>query len=598
MSSTPSLPGKDAARAGPGLAEYARSVWRRKLLVTAGLLLGAVAGLLGLPRFLPTNPRYQASEILTVRDLRLGDLLSSSSGGGRGSTAGQTTLPADPDAVKATIDDLGPRAGRLRALRGVPAAKWRQTLAGSLAATSVSGLPDSFTVAYADDDPDLAQATLVSYVAHLTAKRNGAFDGEYDDYLASLERRSAQEEATYQQLVGRAKRERIGPSAQPSTATVLQIQHQEQVLSDLERQIDDLTRARRFTGEPVETYQGLTLDQQASQLGRGLALALGLLLGLLAAVGLAFVLEAYAPKVLTAADVEQATGLGVLGEIPRVARRQRTAVAVLERPFSPASEAYRRIVTALERRGLGSSVPGTSVKVLAVLSADAHEGKSTLAVNLACTLARQGRNVALVSSDLRRPGVEQLLRLPATDGLAAYLQGDRDDLMSLCLSVGDNLIVLPAGAPTSNPAELLAGRRLATAVKTLRANGLIVVLDTPPARWSADAMLLAAASDATLLVTRAGRGSSRGIQQVAEGLRREGLRTLGAVLLGETAGQLTRWRRYGSYYSAPAAADELLPRATVAPLHPEQRPDEPPPLHGPDPADAAGSGRPATARQP
>jgi Mrp family chromosome partitioning ATPase len=90
--------------------------------------------------------------------------------------------------------------------------------------------------------------------------------------------------------------------------------------------------------------------------------------------------------------------------------------------------------------------------VLAVASADPGDGKTMLAANLAHSLARQGRAVVLVS-------------------------------------INDHLLVLPSGMPSKHPGELLASKRLHETIQTLRQMG-VVILDTPPARNSADAIAL------------------------------------------------------------------------------------------------------------
>jgi Mrp family chromosome partitioning ATPase len=106
--------------------------------------------------------------------------------------------------------------------------------------------------------------------------------------------------------------------------------------------------------------------------------------------------------------------------------------------------------------------------------------------------------------------------------------------------VRENIFLLPAGMPVRNPAELLAGPRLDRLVEELRSFESVVVLDTPPARWAADAVSLAAAADATLIVARANRSRWRAVADLAGGLRRDGVPVLGVALLARRQRRLAR----------------------------------------------------------
>ncbi|HEV8649335.1 MAG TPA: CpsD/CapB family tyrosine-protein kinase [Actinomycetes bacterium] len=556
MSSMSGPTTSDPNRASASLADYTRSAWRRKYLVTAGVLLGLVAGLLLLPRILPSNAKYLASVQMDVRSVNLSDA------GDRQVDRGATpVLVPDVQAVQAVISDLGPAAARLKPLRGQPKAQWVSRLNAALQAAPIPGTTQ-FTVSYADDDPVLAERVLTRYAETYATRRNSRYNKQLTVIRMPRVRQIQGLTQLVQRLSQQANAERSrSPNGTASPGTEAQLSFNTTLLTNKQAELDDIDKRAALLGTPTTLNEPINVEPQSNPAGRGVALAIGLLLGLLGGIGAAFVAEAYAPKVLSADDVESATDLTVIADVPHLPRRQRRkGVAVLERPFSPTAEGYRRLVGALERRGLG-----TSVKVLAILSADAHEGKSTVAVNLAHVLARLGRNVVLVSSDLRRPGIEKLLELPESDGLAGYLEGERNDLASLFVSVSDNLVVLPAGASKSNPADLLATKQVGAMLKLLRATGMIVILDTPPSRWSADAISLAGAADASLLVVKSGRASTKSIREVAEGLRREGLRTLGSILLGSKTSKLTRLVRYGHYASQESYSDSITARVRSAP---------------------------------
>ena len=201
-------------------------------------------------------------------------------------------------------------------------------------------------------------------------------------------------------------------------------------------------------------------------------MALGLLFGLGIGVGAALLVETASRKVITPSDAEEAADLPFIAAVRKNGTR-RTPLPVADRPFSPAAEDYRRVATALERQGLGSDI-----KVLTIASADPGDGKTMLAANLAHSLARQGRAVVLVSSDLRKPEVQKLVGLGQLPGLAEALQDDPLPAIALLVSINDHLLVLPAGMPNRHPSELLASKRFPETIQTLRQMGT-VILDSP-----------------------------------------------------------------------------------------------------------------------
>jgi capsular exopolysaccharide synthesis family protein len=220
---------------------------------------------------------------------------------------------------------------------------------------------------------------------------------------------------------------------------------------------------------------------------------------------------------------------------------------VIDRPFSPAAEDYRRVGTALERQGLGSDI-----RVLAIASAEPGDGRTMLAANLAHSLARQGREVVLVSSDLRRPEVERLLGLGQGPGLAEALQDDPIPAIAMLVSINDHLLVLPAGMPSKHPGELLASKRLHETIQTLRQMG-IIILDTPPARNSADAITLSSVADATLFVAKSGATRMRSVREATNGLRRDRIRQLGVILVGTRSPWLRSVAPHGDLRDQPEA---------------------------------------------
>lgn len=255
------------------------------------------------------------------------------------------------------------------------------------------------------------------------------------------------------------------------------------------------------------------------------AIILGAMFGLCAGAVLVIALERSDVRVddrnLLA---EHVPDIPVLGTVAPVGRHG--SIPVQDRPFSPAAEGFQGIRVALERLGLGSDIA-----VLVVMSADRQEGKSTFAANLGTAVARQERSVVLISGDMRRPGLEKLLDVRASDGWAELLEDEVHDPLLVLVSVVSDLWLLSAGSPSGNPAELLKAGKMREVLKRIRDISSLVIIDTPPALQSADAAALAGVADGAVLVVRSGRSRLRSVRETVAGLRRDNIRVLGMVLV-------------------------------------------------------------------
>src|SRR4051812_16308885 len=188
-----------------------------------------------------------------------------------------------------------------------------------------------------------------------------------------------------------------------------------------------------------------------------LTLAAGLVAGLLVGLGLAWLREVLDTRVRDAEVVSELTDLPVVGNVPAWSA-ETGRVVVAAAPHSPPAESFRQLRTNLQFLRVaddGSAADAVRGSVVAVTSSLSAEGKSTVAANLAVTLAETGARVLLVDADLRRPAVADVLGLEGGVGLTTVLAGqaDVDDVVQEWGSAG--LRVLPSGAVPPNPAELL-----------------------------------------------------------------------------------------------------------------------------------------------
>jgi len=495
-------------RLGPAVANLLRSIWRQRELVALGLLLGLALGIWALPKVLSTGSTYDVTVRMEIQQSPVDAIFQP----GPAFPAAEDGMGVSTEVLK----DIEIANEVAKSVRARDESLTGTTLLGGLNFAAVAGTR-YVDVTYADPDPRLATTVAQRYAERFADKRNAIEKKRFDDAVARLRAYALGLDAAAKQAV----QDKIN-----------------------EAQIKGFTTGEltRVVGQPIVTTTGPPLS-------RTVMLGIGLLLGLGIGVGLALLVETAFRKVITPTDAEEASELPFIATVRKNGIR-RTPLPVIDRPFSPAAEDYRRVGTALERQGLGSDI-----RVLAIASADPGDGKSLLAANLAHSLARQGREVVLVSSDMRRPEVEKLLGLGQRAGLAETLQDDPVPAVALLVSINDHLLVLPAGMPSKHPGELLASKRLHETIQTLRRVG-IVILDTPAARMSADAIALSGVADATLLVARSGVTRMRSLHETTSGLRRDRIRQLGVVLVGTSSSMLRSLTLRRGYREPPEVEAE------------------------------------------
>ena len=193
-------------------------------------------------------------------------------------------------------------------------------------------------------------------------------------------------------------------------------------------------------------------------------------------------------------------------------------------PRSGASEAFRILTSNLKFTNLEGSF-----KCIGVTSAIPAEGKSTIAANLALTLALEGKRVVLVDADLRRPSLHKLFGIRPPLGLTTALV-DGTEPHGLCHNFNDMpLKILTAGISPPNSSELLGSNRMKLVLKSLAEKADFVILDCPPTLGLNDTLALSGAVDGFLLVVARGGASRTAIKQTKAQLDRIGAKLIGAV---------------------------------------------------------------------
>ena len=272
-----------------------------------------------------------------------------------------------------------------------------------------------------------------------------------------------------------------------------------------------------------------------------LNIALALLVGLLASVGLAFTVDLCDRSIKTAADATALLGLPVLGVVPRLeGKRERRGPLDPETldPRSPVSEAFRTIRTSLVFSDLGRDM-----RTLLVTSAAPEEGKSMVSINLAVSMARSGKRVLLIDADMRRPRLHRAFEVDPEEGLSSLLVGTRKPEEVVLPTAIENLSLLPCGVIPPNPVELLASGMTPPLLEQLLQLHDLVLIDTPPVGIISDACVLATRVDRAIMVVRSFATDRQHCRRALAQLRKVDANLAGLIFNVST----TRGDRYGRY---------------------------------------------------
>lgn len=365
--------------------------------------------------------------------------------------------------------------------------------------------------------------------------------------VAERENRNRQQRTALQQQLAAAERERavweqrVKDAENESLALGLQSLN----LEELQRQAEETKQTRDRINHRIDVLNvegkrpgRVTIASEAEIRPEGILdgrpkKTVAILGGaLFLAVLTAVTRERFSKHVQGPEEVEMGMGLPVLGSVPCLSELK--AGRVTQEDFI---ESHRVVRAAL--CGLGEN--GSAPQTILVTSAQAGEGKTSLAVSLASSLAEPGVRVLLIDGDLQAPVIGKLLKISPLDGLASALRGDRSLADAVVRSPLAGVDVLVADLNGGAARGVLDNRSAARLIEVAAGSYDHIVIDSPPLLGAADALVWAQVSDGVILSSLAGQSD-----RVAMRLAHQRLRTVSARVLGAVVGNVPR---SDAYYS-------------------------------------------------
>jgi polysaccharide biosynthesis transport protein len=391
---------------------------------------------------------------------------------------------------------------------------------------------------YGPKNPEFVQAQTA--LNNAQAEYDRKFDGimlglqahveEARSLFEEIERRETQIEATNNLLY---------ENYRPYNSEKRRVEDKRRTLAELYRKIQN---------ESVEAHQPLQntviirnparIEKRQVSPKPAIIIPLGVLIGLLVGVGLAFFIEYLDTSVKTIDDVERSLQAPVLGVIP-----QNVGNVMEDGPESPHAEAYRVL-----RTNLLFSRKNDGWNTLSVLSGGAGEGKTTTLFNLATVFAQNGQRTLVVDSDLRRPSIHKMLHTHNTHGLTDLLLKQKTVDQVIQKTKLATMDFLPSGKLPSSSMSILGSIPMKELILELKRRYDFIFFDSPPLLGVSDAAILASEMDMVLQVIQYRRYPQPMTLRAKQMILKVGGQLMGLVLNNINMSQDENYYYYSGYY--------------------------------------------------
>jgi capsular exopolysaccharide synthesis family protein len=351
--------------------------------------------------------------------------------------------------------------------------------------------------------------------------------------------------------------------------TMLEKRYQESLIQNAE-QIEEV----QIVKPALEPRDPINPPKTAATTG------LGLIIGIILSIVFAFVVETFDTSIGAVEEVEEFLGARVLGVIPHVDFNelkltlkeklgkdvdsdQLWRIGRLISHFAPkttSAESYRALRTNINFVKLEKDA-----KTIVFTSSSPQEGKTTVSINLAITMAQAGHKVLLIDGDFRRPVISKIFGIPSLPGLTDVILGNykwRDvvrsitDLMTGKMTVDelmvtpglDNLYIMTCGTIAPNPSELVSTKINTEVINESHEEYDFVIIDAPPVLAATDAAVWGTKADGVVIVYQVGKIARGALKRAKAQLDNVKARIIGIVLNGLKAEISPDYEYHDKYY--------------------------------------------------
>lgn len=355
----------------------------------------------------------------------------------------------------------------------------------------------------------------------------------------------------------RTEATKLAQYEQENAAMLREIDRNRELINQLEEQMARVELTEEEGGVRVSE---LRAPGRAYRTGPNIikTLGIGTFLGLALGCGLALLLEKNANTFRDPEEIVAAVGAPILTHVPffkgRVRRKKGDDsnpfeqldphLAVVHAPSSVASESIRSCRTSVLFEMAG--IPGG--KIIQVTSPLPGDGKSTIAGNLACSIAQSGKRTLIIDCDLRRPQVTDNFAMADQLGLVDVLNGKCEHIDAAHDTPLSTLKMMPSGPIPANPAEALTLPEMSELLDVLREEYDYIILDTPPLLVVTDPSITASMTDGVVMALKVRRKSKPNAKEAASILANVGAKLLGVVINASDEGSNNDgYKGYGYY---------------------------------------------------
>ncbi len=255
-------------------------------------------------------------------------------------------------------------------------------------------------------------------------------------------------------------------------------------------------------------------------------------------------------------QVDEGLGIRVIGTLPALSHRR------MAREGDPVLATLLDSIDSV-RTTLMHDAASTSRRVVLVTSATQNEGRTTVASQLAASLARAGRRTLLIDADLRRPALHTLFDLPLEAGLCEVLRAESDVADTIHPTHAEGLWVMTAGYCDTEAIQAMANDQLQPIFEKVRGDYDFVIVDGAPVLGLADSLLVGQHCDGAVLSVLRDVSQTPKIHQAAEALRGVGIRLIGAVVNGVASKSNVRVNRL--HLAPPRETPSEMPETSGTP---------------------------------